>query len=247
MLAVIPARGGSKGLPGKNIRPLAGLPLIAHSIALARMCPDVRRVIVSTDSSAIAAVAEEHGAEVPFLRPPDLARDDTPMWPVVVHALAGVEAAGGDRHEYLLLLDPTSPGRLPEHVAGAFNRLASVPAADGIIGVSRPEFNPVWHCVVERDGWMSDLIPGAAAYARRQDVPPVFRINATLYIWRADFVRRAREWRAEGRHLVYEVPEINAIHIDDADEFERAELAITRGLVRLPWLQAGLKAAGPTP
>ena len=239
MLAVIPARGGSKGLPGKNIRPLAGLPLIAHSLALARACSRISRTIVSTDSPEIAEIARSFGADVPFLRPAELSQDDTPMWPVLRHALEAAEREERREYKYLLLLDPTSPGRLPEHVAGALKKLTDTPDADGIVGVSRPDFNPIWHCVVERDGWMQDLMPEAARYARRQDVPAVYRINATLYIWRAAFVRReSQDWRSNGRHLLYEVPELNAIHIDDADEFARAEALIRDGLIRLPWLAA---------
>jgi N-acylneuraminate cytidylyltransferase len=240
MLAVIPARGGSKGLPGKNLRPLAGLPLIAHSIRLAQMCPDIRRVIVTTDSPQIAQLAREFGADVPFVRPAELARDDTPMWPVLRHALEAVTEPDDRSFRYLLLLDPTSPGRFPEDIAGAVARLNTTPAADGIVGVSIPEFNPLWHCVVERQGWMEDLMPGAEQYTRRQDVPTVFRINATLYIWRTEFVRREADgWRGSGRHLVYEVPESRAIHIDDLEEFRKAEALIRHGLVRLPWLASG--------
>jgi CMP-N,N'-diacetyllegionaminic acid synthase len=237
MLAVIPARGGSKGLPGKNIRPLAGLPLIAHSIALAKRCPEITRTIVTTDSAEIAAVAREFGADLPFIRPAALAQDDTPIWPVLRHALETTEVADGRRYDYLLLLDPTSPGRLPEDVARAAARLEASPGADGIIGVSVPEFNPVWHCVVERNGVMEDLIDGAARFGRRQDVPTVYRINASLYIWRASFVRaQASDWRSTGRHLLHEVPDVRAIHIDTIDEFERAELFIREGIVMLPWL-----------
>src|SRR3989338_1333883 len=91
ILAVIPARGGSKGLPGKNIRSFAGLPLIAHSILFARMCPEIERTIVSTDSAGIRDVALRYDADIPFLRPAPLAQDDTPMWPVLRHALAETE------------------------------------------------------------------------------------------------------------------------------------------------------------
>ena len=239
MLAIIPARGGSKGLPGKNIRPLAGLPLIAHSISLADACPEITRAVVSTDSQEIADVARRHGGDVPFLRPTELARDDTGMWPVLRHALESVEREQGREYDYLLLLDPTSPGRLPEHVSGALTRLENTPDADGIIGVSEPKCNPIWHCVVDRDGWMHDLMPEASGYVRRQDVPAVYRINATLYLWRATYVRsEARDWRAYGRHLLFEVPELNAIHIDDAEEFALAELLIQHGMIRLPWLEA---------
>lgn len=239
MLAVIPARGGSKGLPGKNIRSLAGLPLIAHSILLSRLCPQITRTIVSTDSQEIAEVARQYGADVPCMRPPELAQDDTPMWPVLQHALDAAEAQENRSYEYLLLLDPTSPGRLPEDIAGALAKLAAMPDADGIIGVSQPEFNPIWHCVVEHDGWLETLFPSAGSYARRQDVPTVYRINATLYLWRTEFVRREPgKWMDNGKHLIYEIPEKRAIHIDDIDEFSRTEALIRQGFISLPWLES---------
>lgn len=236
ILAVIPARGGSKGLPGKNIRPLAGLPLIVHSIKLARLCPQIERIIVSTDDKNIAAVAKQFGAEVPFMRPADLARDDTPMWPVLRHALETVECGERFQYDFLLLLDPTSPGRLPEDIAGALKKLLAKPEAAGIIGVSQPEFNPIWHCVIERNGWMESLIDAAGKYSRRQDAPSVYKINASLYIWKADFMRReAKGWR-HAPHLIYEIPEARAVHIDDLHGFEMAELMIHHGLIKLPWL-----------
>jgi N-acylneuraminate cytidylyltransferase len=238
MLAMILARGGSKGLPGKNIRPLAGLPLIAHTIALAGLCPEITRTIVSTDSEEIAAVARQHGAETPFMRPPELATDDVPIWPSVRHALLTTEAMEGRQYDFAILLDPTSPGRLPGDIAEAHARLSADSLADGIVGVSQPEHNPLWHSVVEEHGYMRDLFDGASRYARRQDVPTVYRINATLYIWRAAFIRSAvDDWRSEGRYLLHVVPEVRAIHIDDLGEFSRAELLLREGVVRLPWLQ----------
>lgn len=237
VLALVPARGGSKGLPGKNIRPLAGLPLIAHSILMARQCGVITQLVVSTDSDEIAAVARQFDATV-LARPGALAQDDTPMWPVVRHALDAVEAAAGQRFDYVLLLDPTSPGRVPADVDAALERLEQAGDAVGIVGVSQPEFNPIWHCVIERDGSMVDLIPEGDRYVRRQDVPAVYRINATLYLWRAEFVRREQDsWRNRGRHLMHVIPEARAIHIDDADEFARADLMIRQGLLRLPWLE----------
>lgn len=234
VLAVIPARGGSKGLPGKNLAELAGLPLIAHSIACAALCPEVARTVVTTDSEEIAAVARRHGAEVPFLRPPELARDDTPMWPVLRHALEQVDPDGA--YDVLLLLDPTSPGRLPEDVAGALRQLRERLDADGVVGVSRPHFSPIWHAVVEEEGLMRPLVPGGSAYTRRQDVPIVYRINASLYAWRTVFVRReAGNW-SNGRNLVYEVPELRSFHIDEPEDLAVAAALIDAGLVALPWL-----------
>ena len=237
ILAVIPARGGSKGLPGKNIRLFAGLPLIAHSILLGKMCPEINRLIVSTDSSEIADIAKDFGAEVPFVRPAGLAKDDTPMWPVLRHALQTMEEMDGVRYQYLLLLDPTSPAREPADVSRALNRLKETPSANGIIGVSRPDFNPFWSCVVERDGWMADLIEEGSRYERRQDVPVVYRVNGSLYIWRTDFLRKEEGlWRRQGKHLMYKIPELRAMSIDSMHEFERAELLVKGGLITFPWL-----------
>ncbi|MBX3112550.1 MAG: acylneuraminate cytidylyltransferase family protein [Fimbriimonadaceae bacterium] len=231
VLALIPARGGSKGLPGKNIRPLAGRPLLAHSVALAKMCPAVAEVVCSTDSEEIAAVAREAGASVPWLRPDSLSGDTAAMWPVVRHALENTPGDFGS----VLLLDPTSPGRVPEDIAASVRRLEADDAADGVVGVSEPEFNPIWHCVVERDGRMADLVPEGRTYTRRQDLPRVFRINASLYLWRADFVRSCDNWR-DGHMLLHEIPESRAIHIDTIDEFDAASRAIAEGRVTLPWL-----------
>lgn len=241
VLAVIPARGGSKGLPGKNIRLFAGLPLIAHSILFSKLCPEISRVVVSTDSPEIADIARQFGAEVPFMRPSDLAQDDTPIWPVLRHALEAVEQQDGTQYEMLLLLDPTSPTRVPGDIAGAHRRLREAPSADGVVGVSRPDFNPIWHCVVEREGWMADFLKEGSGFERRQEVPAVYRINGSLYIWRTEFVRKEpRGWRCYGRHLMYEIPELRAVSIDEISEFERAEILVRHGLITLPWLNGSM-------
>ena len=238
LLAVIPARGGSKGLPGKNIKPFAGLPLIAHSVLFAKLCPEIDRCLVSTDSQEIADAARRAGGEAPWLRPAALAQDDTPLWPVLQHALAWAESEERVPYDFLLLLDPTSPAREPRDVSESLRRLLNSPAADGVIGVSQPDFNPVWHCVVEQDGWMADLHPEGAALNRRQAGPAVYRINGSLYLWRAPFVRHLEHgrWRRFGKHLMHEIPERRAMSIDTADEFERAEALVKAGLVTFPWL-----------
>ncbi len=237
VLAVIPARGGSRGLEGKNVRPFLGIPLIAHTILFARMCPEIDRCIVSTDSPEIAGLAREFDADVPFMRPPELARDDTPIWPVLRHALEEVERRDGVRYDMLVLLDPTSPGRHPSDMTGALNLLRERPDADGIWTVSRPDFNPRWVCVVDRDGWMADLVEGASGNENRQQVAPTYRINGALYIWRTDFARKHElSWRARGRNLMYEIPESRAMSLDSLEEFERAELLARNGFFSLPWL-----------
>lgn len=231
-LALIPARGGSKGLPGKNVRPLAGLPLIVHSLRLAALCDAIDRTVVSTDSAEIAKVARAAGAEV-LDRPSAIAGDDTPMLPVMQHALEML-----DHYDRLLLLDPTSPGRLPTDVARAAELLDADPDADGVVAVSEPSFNPFWHAVVERDGYIEQLFEEGRRYGRRQDVPRVLRINAAVYLFRAEFLRSERETWLDGRHLPLEIPDMRAFHIDSADDLAVAEALIRSGRVSLPWLDS---------
>jgi len=233
-LAVVPARGGSKGLPGKNLRELAGLPLIVHSLRLAALCPEIARTVVSTDSDEIAAVARELGTEV-LERPAELALDETPMLPVLRHALAQLDPDGAT-YELLLLLDPTSPARMPEDVARAHRLLRGAPEADGVVAVSEPPFNPIWHAVVERDGFLEPLLPEARSYGRRQDVPRVLRINAALYLFRASFLLEAGESWLDGRHLALEIPERRAVHIDDEADLWLFGALLEAGMVTLPWL-----------
>ncbi len=244
LLAVIPARGGSKALPGKNTRSFLGLPLVVHSILFAKMCPEIDRLIVSTDSAEIAAIARDFDAEVPFTRPATLAEDTTPMWPVIRHALCTMEQEEGGRYDLVLLLDPTSPARVRDDVTQALARLRAEPEADGIIGVSQPPFNPIWHCVVEREGFMADIASDGIQFDRRQDVPPVYRINGSLYLWRAEFVRAQGESWREGRHLLYEMPELRSMSIDDRQQFQHAELLVRGGLIDFPWLSRVDDATG---
>lgn len=238
-LVVIPARGGSKGLPGKNVRPLAGLPLLAHSIRCAALVPRLARVVISTDSPEIAAVARREGGETPFQRPAELAADDTPMMPVVKHALAEMERIEARRFGSVLLLDPTSPGRLPEDIDRAFEMLERDAAADGVVACSVPTFNPFWVGVVEHGPYLARAFDVDARWGRRQDVPPFLRINGALYLWRRDFVASAEPAWLNDRHVALQIPEVRAFSIDDLAEFQVLELVLANGIVRLPWLEGG--------
>jgi N-acylneuraminate cytidylyltransferase len=240
ILAVIPARGGSKGLPGKNIRPLCGLPLIAHSIRAAALTPEVTRCVVTTDSEQIADVVRREGGEAPFLRPAALAGDDAPMAPVVRHALEWVERDEGQPYDAVLLLDPTSPARVPRQLADAAARLAEHPELDGIVSVSEPTFNPVWVGVWpdgSESGTLTRFFDSGAGVTRRQDAGRFLRINGNFYLWRAGFVRRLEtSWFDEGVHAGVEIPEAQAFSIDDEYEFRLIEALVGAGLITLPWL-----------
>lgn len=237
VLAVIPARGGSKGLPGKNVRPLAGVPLLVHSLRVAAQLPPVTRCVVSTDSAEIAEVAQAHGGDVPFLRPAELAADDTPMAPVLRHALDWVEQQEGQPYDALVLLDPTSPARQASDVLGALDLLARRPDWDGVVSVSAPTFQPVWVGVREADdtGRLERYFDAGIGITRRQQLDRYLRINGNFYVWRAEFIRRLdTSWLDEGVHGMIEIPESRAFAIDYEYEFTVLEALVAQGVVQLP-------------
>lgn len=237
-LAIIPARGGSKGFPRKNITALCGFPLIAHSIMCSAMTPDIDRTIVSTDSEEIATVAREHGAEVPFIRPSELAQDTSAMWPVIRHALNHIETAESALYDTVLLLDPTSPNRSPAQLKEVIDLLWRDIDTTGVVSVSEPDFHPIWHCVTRVGDKMRDFHADGYKYVRRQDLPIVYRINASIYAWKASFIRQnIDDWRSTGENAIYEMDNTSSIHIDDVKQFKLAELMIRGGLINFPWLE----------
>lgn len=238
VLAVIPARGGSKGLPRKNIADLAGLPLIGHSVAAAGLMPWISRCVVSTDDEEIAAVAAGLGADVPFRRPAELSADDTPMAPVLTHALAEVEASEQDRYDYLLLLDPTSPARDLAAVREALDQLVGRSELDGVISVSAPDFHPVWVGVrADPDNVLARYFDAGDGITRRQQLDRYLRINGSFYLWRTDYVRRMpAAWFDHGRHGMVETPKTSAFAIDYPHQLTELAALIETGVVTLPWL-----------
>jgi len=201
------------------------------------LCPAIDWCVVSTDSEEIADVARAHGAEVPFLRPYELSRDETPSLFVLQHALHEMEARERRRFESVLLLQPTSPARLPEDVSQAISILEQDPRSVGVVAASVAEFNPRSVCVEERKGYMVRAFDQRKAYTRRQDVPPVYRINGVLYLWRRDHVVQAsKEQLFDGPHRMLLIPRERAIDIDDLHDFRLAEILVSERIVNLPWL-----------
>lgn len=209
-LAVIPARGGSKGIPGKNARLVAGRSLLAWSVAHARAADRVDRVVVSTDDEDLAALAREAGAEVPFLRPAELATDDAPTEPAVVHAVEQL-AAEGYRPDAVVLLQPTSPVRLPGRIDRAVAQL-EIEGADSLVGVT--EIHPfTWWA--SADGAVSSYDP--ANRPRRQDLAPEdrrFVENGSIYITATDLLLRTG-CRLGGKVALHEMDAVESIDIDD--------------------------------
>jgi CMP-N,N'-diacetyllegionaminic acid synthase len=182
-LAVICARGGSKGIPGKNIRPVGGKPLIAWSILSARESAVFQRIVVSTDSREIAEIADQFGAEIPFMRPAELAADDTPGTDPVLHAVRWLETHEQFAPEWIMLLQPTSPLRTPEDIRGAL-ALAERKRADAVVSVTPVEDHPFWMKRIDENGCLEDFIPNTRTVNRRQDLPPVYALNGAIYLVR---------------------------------------------------------------
>ncbi|MBU6148374.1 MAG: hypothetical protein KGP10_09425 [Actinomycetales bacterium] len=237
---IIPARRGSVGLARKNMRELVDRPLALHSVACAGLVAAVRRVLVTTDDEELAALAVAAGAEVPELRPSHLARGDTPMAEVVRYAVALLDSTGGVG-EFVLLLDPTSPLRMPGDISAAVGMLRADGGAVGVVSVSRPVFNPLWVGVrVAADGGISPHEMSAGTFVRRQDVPEYWRINGSFYVWRTGFARTlTSHWLTDGRHLGWVTREVLSHSIDSADDLAVAGALISAGVVSLPWLGDG--------
>lgn len=210
IVAFVFARGGSKGLPRKNLLPLAGKPLIVHSIDVARALPRVAKVVVSTDDAEIADVARQAGAEVPFLRPPELASDTAPEWLAWQHAIRALRAAG-ETVDIFLSLPPTSPLRTPADVDCCLDALLNTPA-DAVITVREAERNPYFN-MVRRDADGSVHLAIESAFRRRQDAPELYDMTTVAYAARADFILGTSRL-FDGKVRAVRIPRERALDID---------------------------------
>lgn len=213
VVALICARGGSKGVPDKNLQPLGGEPLIARSVRQARAVARIGRVIVSTDSQAIAGAARAAGADVPFLRPAELARDDSPEWLVWRHAIAHLRDTDGGFPDALIVVPATAPLREPEDLERCLDAFAEGDA-DIVITVTDAHRNPWFNMVtVDDDGNVGPVIRPDKAFVRRQDAPPVYDMTTVAYVARPEFVM-TRDGVFDGRVRHVHVPVERALDID---------------------------------
>ena len=188
LLAVIPARGGSKGIPGKNIKVLGGRPLIAYSISSALEETALSRILVSTEDPEIASVACAFGAEVPFLRPAELAADTTPTLPVLQDILQKLKIEG-EEYDALCLLQPTSPFRLKGFIGEAIQKFIAS-EADALVSVKKvpAEFNPHWVFEPGPGGFLQLATGEEQIIPRRQDLPPAYYRDGSLYLTRTSVI-----------------------------------------------------------
>jgi CMP-N,N'-diacetyllegionaminic acid synthase len=222
VLAIIPARGGSKGVPRKNIRLLRGKPLLQYTAEAALAAERLDRVILTTDDAEIAEVGRQCGLEIPFLRPPELARDDTPTLPVVQHAVRKVEEKG-ERYDAICLLQPTNPFRRAEDIDACIDLLEEK-QADSVVTVLAvpPEHNPHWVFFRNADGTLHLSTGEATPIPRRQDLPPAFHREGSVYVVRREVVMDQNSLFGSkiAGHLIDATRSVN---IDTPADWERAE------------------------
>lgn len=226
--AAVFARGGSKGLPGKNLKVLGGLPLVAHSIRVGLEIPGVSGVLCSTDSEAIRAVAEQHGATAPFLRPAELAEDDSPEWLSWQHLARHLIEASASPEDLLVSLPATAPLRTVADVESAIAKHRTS-GADVVVSYTPAARSPWFNMVTEAaDGFLRVVIDnGGDDITRRQDAPKVFDLATVVYVTTLGFVLGA-DSLFEGTVAGVEVPAERAIDIDTQLDFDIAEFLYQR-------------------
>jgi len=223
IVALITARGGSKSLPRKNVQLLGGKPLITWTIRAALDSAIFARVIVSTDDEEIARISRQYGADVPFLRPTELARDDSPHIIAGKHALNWLRNSAQLYPEYVMLLQPTSPFRTVGDIIAAKN-LAEVHNAIAVVSVVEAKPHPSKTYRLTSDGTLADFVPTTLAYRRRQDLPPAFADNGAIYLNRSDSLLRDGTFIPPGT-IPYVMPAERSIDIDTPWDLVLANLA----------------------
>jgi CMP-N-acetylneuraminic acid synthetase len=211
-------------MPRKNILPLAGKPLIAWTIEAARSSRFLSRVLLSTDAPEIAAVAAAWGAEIPFMRPAELAGDTTPHVLVVEHAIRWLEEAEGSRPEYVLMLQPTSPLRTAEDIDGVIT-FAREREAIAVVSVSPMDRHPYLSKRILADGTLAEFVTSDIAYLRRQDLPPAYALNGALYLNRSDSLLRDHTFVPPGV-LGYVMPPERSLDVDTLWDFHLVEMIL---------------------
>jgi len=220
VLAVIPARGGSKGLPNKNILELAGKPLIAWSIEAASESKYIDRLIISTDSKEIADVAKQYNCEVPFMRPPELATDDANSDEVILHALDKL----GDKYDIVMVLQPTSPLRESKDIDQALELMQknNISAVVSVCSSKKPLH---WHFTLESDGKLKQIYKDKIFYTNRQELPITYSPNGALYIAKTDYFRSKKTFYTSST-FAYLMPPERSVDIDSQIDFFTAEAII---------------------
>ena len=219
VIAIIPARSGSKGLKDKNILNLNGIPLIAWTINAALESKYIDKVVVSTDSADIQKIAEKYGAEAPILRPKELATDSSQTYTAIEHMLNYYRLNFKQEFEFVVLLEPTSPLRTFEDIDEAINKIGMHESATSIVGVGRCENqHPDFLVKVGTGGFISSFAGPTIASKRRQEISPVFFLEGSIYISRTKSLEEFKSFY-QNRTIAMEFPKWKTFEIDDYTDF----------------------------
>lgn len=219
-LGFIPARGGSKGIHRKCLKPLLGKPLIAYTIEESLKSKYLNRVIVSTDDEEIASVSRQFGADVPFMRPESLATDSIPTLPVIQHGLK-VLFQQGYRPDFVILLQPTSPLRQARHIDEAIEKILQT-GADTVVSLCQVGYHPFWmKKIVGKDSVLPFMETGQE-YLRRQDLPPVYQLNGAVMVSRSEIILDDKKAEEQDIRAIF-MDDIYSIDIDTPLDFFVAE------------------------
>jgi CMP-N,N'-diacetyllegionaminic acid synthase len=222
LLAIIPARGGSKRLPRKNILDLAGKPLIAWTIESALDSKYIDRVMVSTDYQEIANVSQKYGAEVPFIRPHQLALDSSTSIDVVMHLLDQLKELDA-QYEYVILLQPTSPLRTVQNIDESIE-LIEEKNIDAVISVCKTEHSPLWSNKIPADGSLVNFLDENILNKRSQDLEQYYRLNGAIYLCNTKRLLKEKAFFLSSNCIAYEMDQKNSIDIDTEIDFSLAEI-----------------------
>jgi len=212
IISIIPARGGSKGIPKKNIRPLGGKPLIVRAIEASLKSKLVQRTIVSTDSEEIAEISRKYGAEV-IMRPAELAQDETPDLPVFQHVINTLEKKEDYQPDIIVHLRCTSPFRTAQDIDNAVQKMIDT-NADGVRTVNRVTETPYWMDVIEGEDILKPFIPEGRKYTRRQDLPRIYRTNGLVDVVKRDIIMNKNNMYAENNQRAIITEKERSIEID---------------------------------
>lgn len=231
ILGLIPARGGSKGLPRKNIKPLSGKPIIAWTIEQALASRYLDRLIVSTDDEEIAEVSRKYGAEIPFMRPKELAEDNAKGIDVVLHAIDWLMK--NDRrkqYDLIMLLQPTSPLRKFDDIDKAIE-LLFFKKAKAIVSVCKVDHHPLWANTLPEDGCMKDFIRKEIMNENRQKLPIFYRLNGAIYIAHCDYLKKQKSFFGK-ETFAYIMPKERSIDVDNELDLKLIEnMFIIKGIL----------------
>jgi CMP-N,N'-diacetyllegionaminic acid synthase len=219
VLALIPARGGSKGIIGKNIRDFAGKPLLAWTIEAAQKSHYIDRLVLSSDDAEIINVALKWGCEAPFVRPEHLALDETPGMEPVLHAISILPF-----YDYIVLLQPTSPLRSTADIDGCIEMCLSQ-SANACVSVTEPDKSPYWMYTMDDQNMMKPVINKDKGIARRQDMPLIVALNGAVYIAKSDWLLNKKTFVSHGT-LAYLMPKNRSIDIDTELDLLLAEFML---------------------